>query len=816
MRTNRLVPSRRKQRRAAARRAVRLQAESLESRLVLAQTTGLFFNNPGASDGYTLFSPNTADDTYLIDKNANVVNTWNTNDTPGLLGYVLDDGSLIRAAAPNGQGGNGFINAAGSGGLIERFDWNGTKIWEYTYDSPTVLQHHDFEVMPNGNVLLIAWELKSEAEATAAGRDPSLPGDGYLYPDHIIEVQPDLQSGVGGTIVWQWHVWDHMVQDFDATKDNYYGPTGVADHPELIDLNFVSTFDEGGGQAEDWTHANGIDYNADLDQIVLSVREFSEFWVIDHSTTTAEAAGHTGGNSGMGGDLLYRWGNPHSYDRSTTSDIQLFYQHDAKWVEDGDPGEGNITVFNNGFGRPGQDFTTVHEIVTPVDGSGNYPALAAAQPHGPASPTWTYTAPLANCSAIISGTQRLPNGNTQITYGVDGTITEVTPAGTEVWKFVNPYTGFGTLGEEDPIPSMGLTDPGLDALKINFVFRAIDYPAGYFSDFVSDVEGRHVFYNNSSFDGNNPAINTSDDGAIDPVRSAYLPGSGNAVDANITGYDKGINGIMVDLSGSGNHASITAADFVFKVGNNNSPDTWSAAPAPSDVQVRTGAGVSGADRVVITWADNDIEKEWLEVQVLANANTGLIDTFGGGIGDVFFWGNAVGDGDTGNTAVAAPVNATDEIGARNNPHSFGNPATVDDQYDYNKDTFVNATDQIISRNNSTNFATQLTKINISTGGPFAPQGDEDSAGDSSGGTAGDAAAGDTGIASALAATGGDSASKQSLPANVAVRLESATSAVATALDASLLLEAEAIDVADDLAVDDELLDVLAEALGSSL
>ena len=260
------------------------------------------FNNPGTSDDYTLFSPNTTASTYLIDKDGSIVNEWQSDHIPGVIAYLVEDGSLVRASAPNGILGNSNFNANGSGGLIERFDWDGNKTWEYSYDSSTVLQHHDIEVLPNGNVLLTAWELKSEAEAMQAGRDPGLSETGFLYPDHIVEVEPDLVDGEGGTIVWEWHAWDHLVQEFDALKDNYYGPTGIEDHPELIDINFS------GGT--DWTHVNGIDYNADLDQIMLSVRQYSEFWIIDHSTTTEEATGHTGGNLGKGGDLLYRWGNP--------------------------------------------------------------------------------------------------------------------------------------------------------------------------------------------------------------------------------------------------------------------------------------------------------------------------------------------------------------------------------------------------------------------------------------------------------------------------------------------------------------------------
>ncbi len=475
---------------ARSRRAGTLAGcEVLETRALLAgQTTGLFFSNPGVSDNYTLVSPATTLVTNLIDKQGQVVHQWQSSYAPGLLAYLLDDGSLLRAAAPHGQGGNGSIVAAGAGGLVERFDWNGQRIWEFAYDSPTHLAHHDIEPLPNGHVLLIAWERKTEAEATAAGRDPTLPGPGFLYPDQIVEVAPDLQNG-GGQIVWQWNVWDHLVQDFDATKVNWRGATGVADHPELIDLNYVSSFDAGSGANEDWTHANGIDYNAETDQIMLSVREFSEFWIIDHSTTTAEAAGHIGGRSGRGGDLLYRWGNPQTYRRGDDSDRQLYYQHDAKWITSDAPGAGHVTLFNNGFGRPGLDYSAVEEIVLPTPlANGSYP-LAAGQAYEPTSSLATYEAPLENFSAIISGAQRLTNGNTLVTYGVNGTLTEVTPAGNEVWKYVNPYTGARTLGPMEPIPSLGIITPGLDALRTNFVFRAIDYPRSLVLPFLEPLVG---------------------------------------------------------------------------------------------------------------------------------------------------------------------------------------------------------------------------------------------------------------------------------------------------------------------------------------
>ena len=219
---------------------------------------------------------------------------------------------------------------------------------------------------------------------------------------------------------------------------------------------------------------------------MLSSREFSEFWIIDHSTTTAQAASHSGGRSGHGGDLLYRYGNPQTYDRGTAADRVFYYQHDPKWIPAGSPGAGDITVFNNGVGRPGdQDYSSVDEITPPpVDASGNY-LLTAGQAYGPSTPTWIYVAPPAYFSAIIGSATRLPNGNTLIDYGVDATFSEVTPAGQEVWKYVSPYTAGGTLGPTTPIPSLGLPPPILSSLDANFTFQAIYYPVGY-------ITPRHV------------------------------------------------------------------------------------------------------------------------------------------------------------------------------------------------------------------------------------------------------------------------------------------------------------------------------------
>ena len=90
------------------------------------------------------------------------------------------------------------------------FNSKGDKIWEFIYSSDQYNQHHDVEILPNGNFLLIAWELKTKGEAVAAGKNPNQLNGNEFWPDHIIEVEPI--GSFGGNIVWEWHVWDHLIR----------------------------------------------------------------------------------------------------------------------------------------------------------------------------------------------------------------------------------------------------------------------------------------------------------------------------------------------------------------------------------------------------------------------------------------------------------------------------------------------------------------------------------------------------------------------------------------------------------------------------
>ncbi len=231
---------------------------------------------------------------------------------------------------------------------------------------------------------------------------------------------------------------------------------------------------------------------------------------------------------------------------------------------------------------------------------------------------------------------------------------------------------------------------------------APDLGAFEYSAPTATVAGRYVFYNNCYFDGNDPAANVADDGAIATDKTPLLPG-GTGAFINYTAYWRGINGLMVDIDGL--PGTPTGSDFTFKVGNDSNPAGWSAAPAPSDITVRAGDGAGGSDRITIIWSDNVIEKQWLQVTVLATANTGL------GAPDVFYFGNAIGE--TGNSPADADVTPTDEIEVRGNPHTLSdNPAGITETCDFNHDRKVTPTDQVICRNNGTSGPTALQLITV--------------------------------------------------------------------------------------------------------
>lgn len=423
-----------------------------------ANTVGLLLNEPESFAGYTLFAKEdsvSGTNAYLIDHHGRLVHKWP-------LGGRLRPVKLLA---------NGNL-LAGRAGATEIAP-DGSIVWEHAYQQ----QHHDVLKLPNGNVLLLVRKWLNRSESIAAGANPDY-FDGGLGGAHLVEVRPTGKAG--GEVVWEWSVFDHLIQDFDSSKANY---GVVEDHPERVDINYIlAGLTAGMRKHRDiWNHANSLDYNADLDQIMISVRRTSEVWIIDHSTSVEEAAGHTGGNSGKGGGLLYRWGNPSVYRKGDFTDMRLWGPHEAHWIPNGLPGAGNVLVFNNGSGSsppaPGRGYSSVDEVALPLDGY-NY-RLDANSAYDQAELVWTYKAdpPEDFYSNSQSGARRLPNGNTLICDSVSGAIFEVTPEGKKVWEYVNPVADDGIVRQGESPPTLSVE--GAVTVLSNQLYRANRYAPDY-------------------------------------------------------------------------------------------------------------------------------------------------------------------------------------------------------------------------------------------------------------------------------------------------------------------------------------------------
>ncbi len=412
------------------------------------RTVGLMINEPGAYNGYLLFNGFASPTTYLIDNEGMLVHSWSSTVIQGLGTPLLGpDGYLYRSfARPE--------DAPALSG-IEKVDWDGNVLWHYVYGGAeyNYSLEHDFDLLPNGNILILAGELKDSLECAQAGINIDQLLNGTIFVDYLIEVQPVSDSSFN--VVWEWHFWDHLIQDFDATKDNY---GVVADHPELLDIN-------SGSPKFDWPHLNTVYYNPKFEQILLCSYMTSELYIIDHSTIIEEARGHTGGTYGKGGDLLYRWGNPQLYGQGTADDQKNSIIHMGSVIPEGYPGAGNFLWLNNGATR---GYSSIDEIIPPVDEQGNY--LFTPPRWGPEELVWTwsapnpadYFAPMVHAGRV----QRLPNGNTSFGHPFNGKFYQVTSDGEIVWLYINPVSPNGPVHQGDKISNNGA--------KIHFY--SPDYP----------------------------------------------------------------------------------------------------------------------------------------------------------------------------------------------------------------------------------------------------------------------------------------------------------------------------------------------------
>ena len=455
------------------------------------ETVGLLYNDQNnVADGFTLFSPLSNSSVYLIDNCGQVVNEWTFNGTPRAVPYLLEDGTLLRS---------------GSTG-IELRDWDNTLLWSYNLQAELNLrQHHDIEPMPNGNILAIIREFISEDDQINLGKNPALVNE-ELKSEKIMEFQPVGTNDI--EIVWEWRFADRFIQDFDSNKSNF---GIVADHPERIDFNY----EDYNMVHEDWIHMNGIDYNADLDQIIMSCKSLGEIYIIDHSTTTAEAASHSGGSYDKGGDFIWRWGNPEVYRQGTTEDRKLFEQHDPKWIPGGYTNAGKISVFNNDVGAT-QTHSAVN-VLTPAPIPTGYETTNNR--FNPSTFFFSWDGEVLNKIVYEpkrSGVTALPNGNLIFCESSKGQLVEINPNGDIVWIYRNPrgQTTIDQFTTEEDIFG-------------NMLFRAEKYPSNYIG-----FNGKDLTPNDIIEDVNSNSVACNENLSIDEVTYGIIRIVNNPVENN--------------------------------------------------------------------------------------------------------------------------------------------------------------------------------------------------------------------------------------------------------------------------------------------
>ncbi len=387
------------------------------------------YNPATISDDYVFAVEGGGQASYLLDKTGKKLHEWKFDLKLGNDAQLLPSGQVLaifKSETATIKFGGGYA------GVIRLINPDSSVEWEYVYESPEYLSHHDAELLPNGNLLFLAWEKIPSSVAQEAGVNAEYD----IYPEKILEVNLQTKE-----VVWEWHSWDHIVQDFKEDAPTF---GAINENPNKININYNLRKDG------DLMHANGLTYDEANDLLFVSVNFYSEVWVIDHSTTTAEAAGDQGGKYNKGGDLIYRFGNPEAYNNKVGKRI-FDRVHFPNLLGDGVLGEGNILIFNNGLKAKQSE---VYELKLPSE------LKLTADLNNEPEIIWSFTNPELSYGRI-SGADRLGNGNTLICEGDYG-FWEVTSEGQIAWKYNNKTTtywrGYGFEKDAIAIKNLKLAD----------------------------------------------------------------------------------------------------------------------------------------------------------------------------------------------------------------------------------------------------------------------------------------------------------------------------------------------------------------------
>ena len=348
----------------------------------------LFTNIPNSGAPEAGVTPGKVD---LMNMQGNIVHTWHT-PYPVWYPRLQPDGNLVvmlKCTRPvEGCPGQGAYKMGGATGMLMELDWDSNILFEY-FDPA---MHHDYRKLDNGNYIYVGWE-KVPPELTKkvrGGQKGTEHKDGTMFCDYFREINS------AGQTVWEWNGIEHFDPDIDIIS---------AAHSR-----------------KEWTHVNDVDVM--LDGNILSDARYTDgAFIIDRGS----------------GDIIWRWGNVAYLDsetgqiehRNVTDPKTMGGPHDGHIIADDLPGAGHMLIYDNGMYNFVSRALEVDIDTGEVVWQSNFDS-------GPAE----YIKGRGHFSPYISGSERMPNGNTMICCGANGVIFEVTPQKEIVWQFVRAEANY--------------------------------------------------------------------------------------------------------------------------------------------------------------------------------------------------------------------------------------------------------------------------------------------------------------------------------------------------------------------------------------
>ena len=313
---------------------------------------------------------------------------------------LLSDGTLAWYTATAG-------GTSTPGYEIHRLDGSLVRTWRTVGTNTDI---HDFQILPNGNALMLTYPPRPGTIDLSSYGGPSQ--NATVVDAEIQEIAPD------GTLVWSWNTKNHI--PLSETGQRWWSAVPVATLPD-------------GRRAYDYAHINSIEQTGNT--IVASFRHLDAVYAINRST----------------GDIIYKLGGTARPESLTVLDdpqsgLPLGGQHFARVLPDG-----TLTLHDN------------NTFLTPVPRAVRYridlfakTAQLLEQVSDPDVPT----------SFCCGSAQRLGDGSWVMSWGGTSIVTEFGPNGARDFElsFSGPAISYRVAVITGGSPSITDLRAGMDAM----------------------------------------------------------------------------------------------------------------------------------------------------------------------------------------------------------------------------------------------------------------------------------------------------------------------------------------------------------------